>query len=57
MNREEIYQAIKFLSKSQGFYSHLLNQIEKSPEILDTLETQNFKDTIDMMMCLEDGLV
>ena len=53
MNRTEIRQAIRQLAKSQGFYCRLLSAIDENPEILDVLEEQNFKDTLDLVLYLE----
>ena len=53
MDKKEIYEAIKSLAVSQGFYGRLLEQIEDHPEILDVLEEQNFSDVINLVMYLE----
>jgi hypothetical protein len=54
MKRNEILNAIKSLSRSQGFYGRLLNEIENNDEILDVLERQNFNDVVDMTLFIED---
>lgn len=53
MNKAEILTAIKDLSHSQGFYGRLLEAIEENDAILQQLEEQNFKDTVDMILWLE----
>ena len=57
MNRQEILNTIKSLSSSQGFYGRLYMQLsddsEEVNEYLDYLESQNFKDPIDLIMFLE----
>lgn len=53
MNKQEIYNSIKSLAGSQGFYGKILDQIDDHPEILDVLEEQNFADIVDLIMYLE----
>lgn len=57
MNREQIIQAITQLSKSQGFYQRLLDMIEEGgtevDNFLNHMESQNFSDTIDLILYLE----
>lgn len=53
MNKQEIYNSIKSLASSQGFYCSILTQINDHPEILDVLEAQNFTDIVDLIMYLE----
>ena len=56
MKANEILEAIKMLAKTQGFYGRLLNDIETSEErenILAELESQNFKDPVDLVMFFE----
>lgn len=53
MNRVEIRQAIRKLAYSQGFYCRVLQAIDENPAILDELEKQNFKDTLDLVLYLE----
>lgn len=54
MKREEILDHIKFLSKSQGFYRRLYEQIKDNEEALSYLEEQNFKDLLDLVIFLEN---
>lgn len=53
MNKQEILNTIKSLAKSQGFYCRILQAIEKDESILDKLEEQNFKDTVDLIFYFE----
>ena len=53
MKRERILEIISDLSKSQGLYGRLLRDIELDPTILDTLEEQNFKDSLDLILFIE----
>ena len=56
MNKNEILTAIYELSKSQGFYGRLYENIvnaENKAEILDFLENQNFSDNLDMILFFE----
>ena len=56
MKANEILETIKMLAKSQGFYGRLLNAIETSEEeetLLAELESENFKDPVDLVMFLE----
>lgn len=61
MKFDEIIQTIKDLAKSQGFYGRLLYEIEDAKEndrekyerIKVTLEEQNFKDAVDMVLFFE----
>lgn len=61
MNREEIMKAIQDLSGSQGMYSRLYrNLIDlkqddpiKYDEVMTELESQNFKDPVDMVLYFE----
>lgn len=61
MNIEEIMAAIRSLAESQGFYGRLYNELwemqtndpEKWEEVKNTLEAQNFNDTLDMVMYFE----
>lgn len=58
MKKEEILNNIRKLASSQGFYSRLfalLNSDEPDAiAYLEYLEEQNFKDTVDLIMFLED---
>ena len=53
VNKEQIYETIKSLAHSQGFYGRLLSQIKEQPEILEALEYQNFKHPLDLINFLE----
>lgn len=57
MSREEILSAIKNLARSQGsygrMYQFLTSGSEEAEDMLQDLEDQCFKDTIDMVMYLE----
>ena len=61
MDIEQIMAAIRSLAESQGFYGRLYNELwemqtndpEKWEEVKNTLEAQNFKDTLDMVMYFE----
>lgn len=61
MDIEQIMAAIRSLAESQGFYVRLYNNMqamqenfpERWQEIVETLEAQNFKDTLDMVMFFE----
>ena len=50
MNKNEIMEAIKSLSNSNGFYDYLYRFFKEHPEALEFLEKQNFKNPIDMIM-------
>lgn len=51
MNKKEIFELIKDLAKSQGFYGRILENITE--EDLQFLEDKNFKDTVELVMFLE----
>lgn len=61
MNIEEIMAAIRSLAGSQGYYGRLYNELremqtndpEKWEEVKNTLEAQNFNDTLDMVLYFE----
>lgn len=61
MDIEQIMAAIRSLAESQGFYGRLYNELwemqtndpEKWEEVKNTLEAQNFKDSLDMVMYFE----
>lgn len=61
MKFKEIIQTIKDLAKSQGFYGRLLYEIEDAKEndkekyerMKATLEEQNFKDAVDIVLFFE----
>ena len=53
MKKEQILSTIVNLSKSQGFYCRVLEQIRENPTILDSLESENFADSLDLVLFLE----
>ena len=58
MKREEIMETIKTLASSQGLYSRLYRDLmeldeEKYNEVMTELESQNFKDGVDLIMYIE----
>lgn len=58
MKREEIMETIKTLASSQGLYSRLYRDLmeldeEKYDEVMTELESQNFKDGVDLIMYIE----
>ena len=61
MKRQQILQTIKELARSQGFYGRLYNALitaEKNQpneyeEYMQNLESQNFKDPVDLVLYLE----
>ena len=57
MNREQILNAIKDLSKSQGkygkLYEFLTSGTDEAAVALSILEVQHFGDAVDMVMYIE----
>ena len=58
MNGEECVQVIRDLSRSQGSYGRMLEQInsmddEDRAELLDTFQAQQFTDPVQLVMWLE----
>ena len=57
MKREQILETIRSLAMSQGFYGRLYNELMSNPEYCEEamafLEAQNFKDTVDLILCIE----
>lgn len=56
MNREQILDTIKTLSRSQGMYRELLkkmNNLEAYDEEMTELENQHFNDPIELILYLE----
>lgn len=61
MDIEQIMVAIRSLAESQGYYGRLYNELlemqtndpDKWEEVKNTLEAQNFNDTLDMVMYFE----
>ena len=61
MNISQILSAIKSLASSQGFYGRLYRELQdiqnNAPElweeVVDELEGQHFKDSVDMVLYFE----
>lgn len=61
MDIEQILAAIRSLAQSQGYYGRLYDEMQKMQtndpdqweEVKNTLEAQNFKDSLDMVMYFE----
>ena len=58
MKREEIMETIKSLAGSQGFYGRLYRDLmeldeDEYDEVMTELESQNFKDGVDLVMFIE----
>lgn len=61
MDIEQILAAIRSLAESQGYYGRIYdtlqsvqaNDPDKWAEVKNTLEAQNFKDSLDMVMYFE----
>lgn len=57
MNKNQIYNTIVSLAKSQGYYSNLLEamdaNLDNKEEFLNALEEKEFKDTVDLILYLE----
>ena len=57
MKREQILETIRSLAMSQGFYGRLYNNLMSNPEhcdeVMTFLEAQNFKDPVDLILCIE----
>ena len=61
MNRQQILDAIKNLSFSQGFYGRLLNNIiglrkhdnEHYESLMEDLESKKFKNVVDIVLYFE----
>ena len=58
MKREEIIEIIKNLAGSQGFYDRLYGDLmeldeDEYDEVMTKLESQNFKDGVDLVMFIE----
>lgn len=58
VSRTEILDAIRTLAMSQGWYGRFLEAIEslegdEYEEVMTTLEEQDFKDMVDLVMYLE----
>lgn len=55
MNKQQIIDAIKSLSSHQGYYSRLYSILLDNEEYLTYLESQKFRDIVDMIMFLEEN--
>lgn len=53
MNKQEIMNAIKELSYSQGFYGRIYEHLKEDNEWLEYLASENFKDIVELVMFLE----
>ena len=57
MKREQILETIRRLAMSQGSYGRLYNDLMSDPEYckeaMTFLEAQNFKDPVDLILCIE----
>lgn len=61
MDIEQIMAAIRSLAQSQGYYGRLYSTLQEMQtndpdqwdEVKNTLEKQNFKDSLDMVMYFE----
>ena len=58
MKREEIMETIKSLASSQGLYGRLYGDLmelddDEYDEVMTELESQNFKDGVDLVMFIE----
>lgn len=57
MSKQEILDNILMLSRSQGSYGRLYEQLtagtEESEEALNMLKSQNFGDVVDMVLFIE----
>lgn len=57
MKREQILETIRRLAMSRGSYGRLYNDLMSDPEYCEEamafLEAQNFKDPVDLILCIE----
>ena len=61
MDIEQIMAAIRSLAESQGYYGRLYNELremqtndtKKWEDVKNTLESQHFKDSLDMVLFFE----
>lgn len=58
MKRTEIEKIMRSLAMSQGLYGRILNNInslseEEQENVWSELESQNFKDAVDLVMYIE----
>ena len=59
MKRTEIERIMRSLAMSQGLYGRILNNIyslseEEQESVWSELESQNFKDAVDLVMYIEE---
>lgn len=54
MTAQDIMEEVKSLASSQGFYCRLYMTLKENPDALDFLAKQKFKDSLDMIMFLEE---
>lgn len=59
MKKDEILKLVRSLASSQGFYTRLYQFLsddsEDSNNFMNHLESQNFKDPVDLILYLENG--
>lgn len=55
MSADEILDAVASLACSQGSYGRLLMELRTNPDALQVLVDQKFKDTLDMILYLEEA--
>lgn len=53
MSKDEILLTVKSLGMSQGFYGRLYLELVENDDLLLELERQNFKDSVDLILYLE----
>ena len=53
MNEQQILDAVRELSYSQGFYGRLLRSLQEDHDALAYLAAQKFGDVIDLILFLE----
>ena len=58
LSASEIYDGIKLLSRSQGFYGRILETLDEMDdserqETLEKLESRHYSDIVEMVMDLE----
>lgn len=54
MDQDEILKIIETLSSTKRFYKKLYENILVNPEYLKYLESMKFKDSIDLILYLEE---
>lgn len=60
MKRDEMLKCFKEMAQSQGMWGRLLRSIdemtdEEREKMWTTLEAKNFKDSLDLIMFIENG--